>query len=43
MVRLQPGDFEMLDHWIRASDPGISRPEALRRILRLAAMQEPKY
>jgi hypothetical protein len=42
MVRLQPDDFELLDHWIKASDPEISRPEAMRRILRLVATREPK-
>lgn len=41
-VRLQPDDLELLDLWIAANDPAISRPEAMRRILRLVAMRVPK-
>ncbi|WP_313231138.1 hypothetical protein [Sphingobium yanoikuyae] len=40
-VRLQPDDLELLDLWIAANDPDASRPEALRRILRLVAMRMP--
>jgi len=39
LVRLQPDDLELLDLWIAANDPGMSRPEAMRRILRLVAMR----
>ena len=39
MVRLQPDDMELLDLWIAVNAPGESRPEALRRILRLVAMR----
>lgn len=42
MVRLQPTDLELLDIWIKANDPDIGRPEALRRILRLVAMRMTK-
>jgi len=41
-VRLQPDDLELLDLWIAANEPGTSRPEAMRRILRLVAMRMPK-
>jgi hypothetical protein len=41
-VRLQPDDLELLDLWIQANAPGESRPEAMRRILRLVAMRVPK-
>jgi hypothetical protein len=37
-VRLQPDDLELLDLWIAANEPGASRPEAMRRILRLVAV-----
>lgn len=40
-VRLQPDDLELLDLWISETDPDASRPEALRRILRLVAMRMP--
>lgn len=39
MLRLQPDDLELLDLWIAANDGAMSRPEALRRILRLVAMR----
>lgn len=42
VVRLQPDDLELLDLWIAANDLGISRPDAMRRILRLVAMRLPK-
>jgi len=42
MVRLPPDDLELLDLWIAANDPGISRPEAMRQILRLVAIRLPK-
>jgi len=42
MLRLQPADLELLDLWIRANDPELSRPEALRRILRLVAARFPR-
>ncbi len=42
VVRLQPDDLELLDLWIAANEPGISRPDAMRRILRLVAMRLPK-
>lgn len=38
-VRLQPDDLELLDLWIAANDPDSTRPEAMRRILRLVAMR----
>jgi len=41
-VRLQPEDLELLDLWIKANDPDLSRPEAIRRILRLVAVRLPK-
>jgi hypothetical protein len=41
-VRLQPDDIEFLDRWIKANGPEMSRPEAIRRILRLVAMRAPK-
>lgn len=41
-VRLQPDDLELLDLWIVANDPDMSRPEAMRQILRLVAMRLPK-
>ena len=41
MVRLQPDDLELLDLWITANDAGISRPEAMRRILKLVARRVP--
>ena len=41
-VRLPPDDLELLDLWIAANDPSVSRPEALRRILRFVAMRVPK-
>ena len=41
-VRLQPDDLELLDLWIAANDPGMSRPEAMRRILKLVAMRVKK-
>jgi len=40
-VRLQPDDLELLDLWIKANDPALSRPEAMRRILRLVAVRVP--
>jgi hypothetical protein len=41
-VRLQPDDLELLDLWIAANAPETSRPEAVRRILRLVAMRMPR-
>jgi cytochrome c553 len=35
MVRLQPDDLAALDNWIAANEPDASRPEAMRRILRM--------
>jgi hypothetical protein len=40
-VRLQPDDLELLDLWIAANAPVESRPEAMRRILRMVAMRVP--
>ena len=40
MVRLPPDDLELLDAWITANGE-MSRPEALRRILKLVAMRTP--
>lgn len=40
-VRLQPYDLEALDLWIAANVPDASRPEGLRRILRLVVMRMP--
>lgn len=42
MLRLQPDDLELLDLWIKANAPESSRPEAVRRILRMVAMRGPK-
>jgi hypothetical protein len=39
MLRLPPDDLKLLDVWIEANAPGAGRPEAMRRILRLAAMR----
>ncbi|RVQ65724.1 hypothetical protein EKN06_12375 [Croceicoccus ponticola] len=36
-VRLHSEDLQLLDQWILANDPEISRPEAMRRILRSVA------
>lgn len=41
-VRLQADDLELLDLWIKANDATLSRPEALRRILRMVAVRVPK-
>ena len=41
-VRLQPDDLELLDQWTAANAPGESRPEAIRRIVRLVAMRARK-
>jgi hypothetical protein len=41
-VRLIPDDLELLDLWIAANDPDMTRPEAMRQVLRLAAMRMPK-
>lgn len=41
-VRLQPNDLELLDLWIAANDKLLTRPEAVRRIIRQAAMRMPK-
>ena len=38
-VRLQPDDLELLDLWIAANDPAMTRPEALRRMLRTFAVR----
>jgi hypothetical protein len=40
VVRLQPDDLELLDLWI-AANGNMSRPEAMRQILRLVAMRVP--
>jgi hypothetical protein len=40
-VRLQPADLELLDLWMAANGE-MSRPEAMRKILRLVAMRVPK-
>jgi len=42
LLRLQPEDLELLDLWIKANDAALSRPEALRRILRMVAVRVPK-
>lgn len=36
LVKLPPEDLELLDAWIAAHEP-MSRPEAMRRILKLVA------
>jgi type II secretory pathway component PulC len=41
-VRLQPDDLELLDLWIKANNLDLSRPEAMRRILRMVAVRVPK-
>ena len=33
-VRLQPDLLSNLDNWIEENAPGVSRPEAIRRILK---------
>lgn len=40
-VRLQPDELDLLDAWIAAHEP-MSRPEAMRRILKLVAMRAPQ-
>lgn len=40
-VRLSPRDIELLDQWIEADGQRASRPEAMRRILRLVAARTP--
>lgn len=42
MVKMPPEDLEALDLWIAANACGESRPEGLRRILRLVALRMPK-
>lgn len=42
MVKLPPDDLELLDLWIAANDPAMTRPEALRRMLRTMAMRVQK-
>ena len=41
MVKLPPDDLELLDAWIAANGE-MSRPEALRRILKLVAIRMPE-
>ena len=41
LVKLPPDDLELLDLWIKATAPDASRPEAMRRILRMVAMRVP--
>ena len=41
-VKMPPADLELLDLWIAANDSQLSRPEAMRRILRLVAMRLPR-
>lgn len=38
-VRLQPVDLEALDRWIEAEGTDLSRPEAIRRLMRSALDQ----
>lgn len=40
-LKLSKDDLELLDLWIAANAPDVSRPEAMRRILRLVAMRVP--
>jgi hypothetical protein len=35
MVRLGPQQFAVLDAWIKANAPGLSRPEAIRRLVEI--------
>jgi hypothetical protein len=44
LVRLGPEQFAILDAWIRHNDPGLSRPEAVRRLVEigLKAKGKPK-
>jgi hypothetical protein len=42
LVRLQPNELELLDLWIAANGGEMSRPEAMRRILKLVAVRLPK-
>ena len=39
MLRLQRDDLKLLDRWIATNAPDASRPEAMRRILRLVAVR----
>jgi len=32
----------LLDLWIKANDPALNRPEAMRRILRMVAVRVPQ-
>jgi len=41
-VRLQPSELELLDLWIANNTPISSRPEAMRRILKLVAIRLPE-
>jgi hypothetical protein len=34
-VRVPPADVAVLDAWIKKSEPGLSRPEAIRRLVEL--------
>jgi hypothetical protein len=36
VVRLQPPDLSALDEWIEGQDSDVSRPEAVRRLLKAA-------
>jgi len=36
MVRLQPDQLAALDAWRAEQDPGLSRPEAIRRLIERA-------
>lgn len=38
-VRLHPDDLAALDAWIEAEDRFLSRPEAMRRLLRTALVR----
>ncbi|VWX52955.1 hypothetical protein NOVOSPHI9U_420198 [Novosphingobium sp. 9U] len=41
-VKLSKDDLELVDPWIAANAPEVSRPGAIRRILRLVAMRVPE-
>jgi hypothetical protein len=34
-VRVPPADVVTLDAWIKKQDPGLSRPEAIRRLVEI--------
>jgi hypothetical protein len=43
VVRLQPDDLSTLDDYIREQEDVLSRPEAVRRLLRIALRERWKW